>query len=272
MGSHDDVVLDWCIANVDAEISSELLWQLGAVAIEEQSRGADVVLVAGFESRAQLMTALRECEGSTLRDVDIDWRDAWKTHVVSYTIADAITVVPAWCPEPMGAASRIMVIDPGESFGLAHATTQLCIEILCEVVETGNQVLDIGCGSGVLSIAAVQLGAGAVTAIDINPQAIIDTNRNSVRNGVESRVAASVDGIRDLFETFDVVVANLGGAQVLISMADDLRRVTKPRGRIVLGGLLDSNVEAGLSAYSWASEVARVRRDGWNVIVLQLPL
>jgi ribosomal protein L11 methyltransferase len=183
---------------------------------------------------------------------DTSWQDAWKAHAGIVEIGPVV-LVPAW--------RTTVVLDPGTSFGSgSHPSTRLCIGALVDLAP-GASVLDVGCGSGVLSIVAMKLGAASAVAIDVATEAIVATRENAARNGVE--IDARHTLIDDVDGTFDVVVANIG-LGVLRTMAAELS--TRVGGWLVLAGLLDEQVPEAVAAYA-AHGLALVGvegEDGWS--------
>ena len=206
-------------------------------------------LLAGFESEAEAGSA-QAILGGVVTPVE---PTAWDTpDVVVLEVGD-----------------RSLTIDAGRSFGHGrHPTTQLCMRALEHHLQPGNSVLDVGCGSGVLSLAAAALGAGAITSIDIDPAAIAATKTNAAANDIELEVAAT--NIAELDERFDVVVVNMLVSE-LEPIAGDVRRVA--RDLIIVSGALIDQRERVQSAFSsallieendngdWAGDVYRTRDE-----------
>lgn len=174
------------------------------------------------------------------------------------------------------AGAVLLELDPGLAFGTGtHATTALCLEWLDSGAMTeggratawldGAEVIDYGCGSGILAIAALRLGARRAVAMDIDPQALLATRENAGRNGVLDRV--HVTGDRGLDQTFaDVVLANIL-AGPLVELAPLLAQRTRPGGRIALSGLLVEQADAVAAAYRpWFDIGLTVARDGWGLL------
>ncbi len=152
----------------------------------------------------------------------------------------ALVVVPAWHDidhrRPTCCASTSI---PGAAFGLGdHPTTVLTLRLLRRTWWPGATVLDVGCGSGVLSVVAARLGAPYVEAIDISPAAVEATVANAERNGVAGAISVSTRPLAAIDEPFDLVLANLL-APVLVDLAPELRRVVAPSGALIVSGVLD---------------------------------
>jgi len=175
-----------------------------------------------------------------------DWVRATRAQFAPIRITARLWIVPSWCEAPDAGAINL-ALDPGLAFGTgAHPTTRLCLEWLARELLPGAAVLDYGCGSGILAIAASMLGAGRVVGTDVDPQAIEASRANAAANGVTptfllpDRIAADEPG------TFDVVVANIL-ANPLLLLAPALAARVRPGGRIVLSGIL-ANQAAGVAA------------------------
>jgi ribosomal protein L11 methyltransferase len=200
---------------------------------------------------------------ATSRVADRDWVRASQSQFGPIRIDDGLFVVPTWCEPPRPDAVNI-VLDPGVAFGTgAHPTTRLCLEWLRAYVTAGDRVLDYGCGSGILAIAAAKLGASRVTGTDVDPQALVASAGNARANGVFATFVAP-DGIGP--EAFDVVVANIL-AGPLVLLAPLLAARTRPGGRIALAGILDAQAAAVADAYARWFNIGKWRTcDGWSLL------
>ena len=157
----------------------------------------------------------------------------------------------------------VVRLDPGLAFGTGtHATTALCLEWLDQTEIAGKTLLDFGCGSGILAIAGLKLGARSVTAVDIDLQAITATRQNALRNAVEDRLVTTMQ-IDQLDDQFDFVVANIL-AGTLIDHAEFVCDRLKPGGGLALSGILAEQVEDVSAAYRHCVEFAAAdNRDNW---------
>jgi ribosomal protein L11 methyltransferase len=194
---------------------------------------------------------------------DQDWVLATQAQFRPIRIADDFWVVPTWCRPPRADALNI-VLDPGLAFGTgAHPTTQLCLRWLRGIVGARASVLDYGCGSGILAIAAAKLGARRVVGTDIDAQAV----RASIDNARANRVDAAFVGTDELpHERFDVVVANIL-ANPLRLLAPALAARTAQGGAIALSGILDAQAHDVIDAYaSWFDMRAQARGDDWVLL------
>jgi len=264
----------------DVELASDALWALGVVAIEERttegSPQTEDHLVELWTSLGEDVAGItRAAEAFPNRwrwhtvEVDPAVTEAWRAHAVPSWVDRDLVVVPAWLHvDTPGAALRVD-IDPGAAFGLGdHATTVLTLRLLRDVLWPGATVLDVGCGSGVLSVVAARLGAPYVEAIDISMAAVEATVANAERNGVAGAVAASTRPLEDVAGEFDIVLANLL-APIVVDLASSLRRVIAPGGALVVSGILADRHEHVVEALAPLVVVRTVERDHWAALLLR---
>jgi ribosomal protein L11 methyltransferase len=195
-----------------------------------------------------------------------DWVRATQAQFTPLRIADALWIVPSWC-EAVDPSAVNLALDPGLAFGTgSHPTTRLCLRWLAHELRSGESVLDYGCGSGILAIAACRLGAGRVVGTDIDSSALEASRRNASQNGIDATFVP-VDGLRAIEGPFDIVVANIL-ANPLISLASELARHTRHGGRIVLSGVLDEQSSAVIDMYArWFNIGVGERDEGWCSLV-----
>ena len=170
-------------------------------------------------------------------------------------------VKPSWNEDPIPPNLTVLNLDPGLAFGTGmHPTTQLCLEWLSANDLSGQTVMDFGCGSGILGVAAGCLGASQVTGLDIDPQALLATEHNASLNDlvVETLLPDQTPSC-----TFDVVVANIL-ANPLIDLADTLNNLTQPGGKIIMAGLLDEQADQVRAAYPNIHFDSDVSKEGWT--------
>jgi ribosomal protein L11 methyltransferase len=177
-----------------------------------------------------------------------DWASAWLAEHPPMVFGNRLWVAPHRAEINAAEQAVVVRLDPGLAFGTGtHPTTRLCLDWLAEQAVFGRQVLDYGCGSGILAIAAAMLGADHVTAVDIDAQAVRATRANAADNGVAARIATpAIQAIGP--GTFDMVLANIL-AKPLIDLAPALAQRAAPGAPIVLAGLLSRQVDAVVAAY-----------------------
>ncbi|WLR46220.1 50S ribosomal protein L11 methyltransferase [Halobacillus litoralis] len=174
-----------------------------------------------------------------------DWATAWKKYYKPVKISEKITIIPTWEDyTPVSSDEIIIEMDPGMAFGTGtHPTTVLSIQALEQYLEKGDKVLDIGAGSGILSVASVLLGAEHAYAYDLDDVAVSSTKNNAALNGVEDRVTSKLN---DLLEGVDweadLIVSNIL-AEIIIKFTDDAYRVVKPGGYFITCGIISGRKE-----------------------------
>jgi ribosomal protein L11 methyltransferase len=222
-------------------------------------RGVDVHAVLGSAALA-IGRDLPSCESFVVDERD--WVRATQAQFGPIRVGADLWIVPTWCVPPDPAAVNL-TLDPGVAFGTgAHPTTHLCLEWLRAHVASGDAVLDYGCGSGILAIAAGRLGAARVVGTDIDPQALIASAANARANGVRADFLAP-DGLRG---AFDLVVANILSNPLML-LAPLLAGRVRDGGRLALAGILDSQASAVASCYERWFNIAPWRaRDGWTLL------
>jgi ribosomal protein L11 methyltransferase len=193
-----------------------------------------------------------------------DWVREWLKDFKPMQFGARLWVVPGDHPPPDPDAINI-ALDPGLAFGTGtHATTALCLTWLDGLGDlSGMQVIDYGCGSGILAVAAALLGAESVLAVDNDPQAVAATRTNAARNGVADRVQAVLPG--DVPETAgaDLLVANILAAP-LVGLAPRFRTLTRPGAQLALSGLIERQVDEVRAAYAdWCPLDDIAEQDGW---------
>jgi len=172
---------------------------------------------------------------------ETDWADAWKTYFPVLRVGRRLVIRPTWRRHRRAAGDIVLALDPGMAFGTGlHPTTRLCLAGLDSMGEDGGldatRVLDVGCGSGILAIAALKLGARAALGVDTDPIAVEATLANARRNGLARRIRARVGSLPTGDSPFDVVLANLV-AGLLVPLAPLLREEVRPGGRILASGI-----------------------------------
>jgi ribosomal protein L11 methyltransferase len=194
---------------------------------------------------------------------DEDWVRATQSQFEPIRVSERLWIVPTWHAAPDPAALNI-ALDPGLAFGTgSHPTTRLCLRWLEARVAGGESVLDYGCGSGILAIAAAKLGAADVVGIDIDPEAVRAARANAAANAARARFAGTDE---TLPPPADLVVANILASPLKL-LAPLLAAQTRRGGRLVLAGLLDAQSDDVAAAYApWFDMAVFDRAEGWTAL------
>ncbi|HEX7810747.1 MAG TPA: 50S ribosomal protein L11 methyltransferase [Burkholderiales bacterium] len=189
-----------------------------------------------------------------------DWVRLTQNQFSPIQVSPRLWIVPSWHKAPDASAINIL-LDPGLAFGTgSHPTTHLCLDWLERYLVPGSSVIDYGCGSGILAIAAARLGASTVVGVDIDPQAVVASRYNAQRNGIEARFSGADDPTP---EPADVVVANILTNPLKV-LAPLLAELALPGGHIVLSGILLSQADAVAAEYvRWFELDSYAEREGW---------
>jgi len=277
------------VGGVHAETAAGAFESAGALSVTVLDAGAEalfepapgetplwghtrVVALFGPEADSvQVQAAVRQAlPGTALhfrteRLADRDWSGTWREGFPAMSFGEHLWVCPAGelPPDPDAIVIRM---DPGLAFGTGnHATTALCLAWLAAHPPVGRHVIDYGCGSGILAIAAVRLGAARITAVDIDPQALLVTRENAARNALADTLVALAPGDLDPIPA-DLVVANIL-ANPLIALAPELAALVQRDGRILMTGILAGQGDAVMTAYArWFSFREPVSRAEWVLL------
>lgn len=224
-------------------------------------RNADIPLIVAAAAGEAGLDATPPYE--TVEVAEQDWVRLTQSQFEPIRINDRLWIVPSWHDAPDPGAINLE-LDPGLAFGTgSHPTTRLCLEWLCGHVPAGASVLDYGCGSGILAIAAAKLGAGRVVGVDIDENALAAAADNAKRNGVALQLSHSK---QPLDTAFDIVVANIL-TNPLCVLAPLLAERTRTGGRIALSGILSTQVEQVRHAYRPAFELTLwAEKEGWSLL------
>lgn len=227
-------------------------------------------------SIAEVRTALGHLQAFGLRPIgelatrivrEADWADAWKRHFPVLRVGRRVVIRPTWRRHRRRAGDVVLALDPGMAFGTGlHPTTRLCLEALEGLADRGAldgaRVLDVGCGSGILAIAAIRLGAAEALGVDTDSIAVEATLANARRNRVARRVRARLGSLPSGRPSHGVVAANLI-ASVLVTLAPDLAAELAARGSLVASGIfIDREAEVRVAFEAAGLRVAGRRADG----------
>ena len=268
----------------EVEFVSDLLWSLGVVAVEEHwdsdgivrlqtSLGDDIKVVE------QAMRSL---------PVELDWstvivNDAvankWREFARPTMIGERIVIAPVWCDDREVAEvvaslahpdqAIVIPIEPASTFGMGdHPTTMTSLLMIEKYVKPGDVLIDVGCGSGVLGIGALRLGAVRAVGMDINPSCVAVSQENARLNHVDDRWTVTTEPVAVIGFPADIVVANIL-APALIELSDELKRLTKPDGLLVISGVLTEHYEHVAQALRPLQECDRIEYGGWAAVAFR---
>ncbi|WP_285756146.1 50S ribosomal protein L11 methyltransferase [Parageobacillus sp. G301] len=195
-----------------------------------------------------------------------EWATAWKKYYNPVKISEKFTIVPTWeTYEPVSSDELIIELDPGMAFGTGtHPTTVMCIQALEKYMKPGDTVIDVGTGSGILSIAAAMLGAKSVRALDLDPVAVDSARLNVKLNKVQHIVTVSQNNLLDhIEEQANVIVANIL-AEIILRFVDNAYRLLEKNGYFITSGIIQAKkqeVKEGLMKAGFAIEETLVMED-----------
>jgi ribosomal protein L11 methyltransferase len=238
--------------------------------------------VAADRAVADVARALGHLQAFGLRPIgdlqtrlveEADWADAWKAYFPVLRIGQRVVIRPTWRRHRRAPGDVVLALDPGMAFGTGlHPTTRLCLAALEVVADRGNlagaRVLDVGCGSGILAIAAVKLGAASALGVDTDLIAEEATLANARRNQLARKVRARVGSLPTGEAAFDVVLANLV-AGVLVPLAVPLRDELRPGGILLASGILDDREADVVTAFEAAGLVVTQRTTEGDWVALE---
>ena len=206
-----------------------------------------------------------------------DWANNWKQYYKPFRVGKSLVVKPSWENVTPRDGDKILEIDPASTFGTGqHHTTKMVMETLEDTVKAGDRVLDLGCGSGILTIAALLFGAKQAAICDIFENAVKTASENIENNGFDCYKAfcgniAEDKALRtEIGGEYDVICANIV-ADVIISMSPFFGEFIKDGGSLIVSGIIDervSEVTAALSENGWKA-VSKKHEDGWNCLLLK---
>jgi ribosomal protein L11 methyltransferase len=199
-------------------------------------------------------------------EVPDDWFERWKRFHAPVLIGGTVYVRPPWEEPAVRPGVKEVVIDPGQAFGTgAHPTTRMCIELMLGLAGDGGSFADLGCGSGVLAIAAAKLGFEPVSAYDADAGAVAATGVNARANAVDLERVERLDLRSEPAPAADVVAANLM-RPLLLRVAELLDR---PPGALIVSGLLDHEADEVAAAFAPLREGRRLNSKGWSALLLR---
>lgn len=255
----------WEIAHIDL-IDEDLLQK-------DRSKALVHIYISPEESPAEAVAFLRErytaegIENEICLDscVEEDWISNWKQYFKPIPVGQKLLIRPTWEEVQDSGGRTVLDLDPGLAFGTGtHETTRLCMELLEQYVRPGMNVLDVGCGSGILSVAALLLGADKAVGVDIDELAVKTAVENAEINQVENRFTGICGNLTDqVTGTYDIVVANIV-ADVIIMLTKDVEQFMKPDTVYLMSGIIDTREQDVLAAVEeHFTIIDRKEEKGW---------
>ena len=289
------LALELEVAATHAEAMADALLELGALSVSAEDAEAGsaresplyaepaleatfgwrrnrlTALVAPQTDAARLIAAAAHAAGlhappsvKVARVADEDWVRRTQSQFGPLRAGRRLWILPSWCEPPRDEQAVVIRLDPGLAFGTgSHASTRLALAWLEQALHGGERVLDYGCGSGILALAAAKLGATSVTAVDLDPQALAASAANARTNRVALQVAAP--GALAAGD-FDVIVANIL-ARPIIALAPEFAARARAGARLALSGILDSQAREVAAAFAGSFELAAAaNEEGWTLL------
>lgn len=201
-----------------------------------------------------------------------DWANNWKKYYKPSKVGEKIVVKPIWEEYEPKDEELVVELDPGMAFGTGeHETTRMCIQALEKYVQKDSTVFDVGCGSGILAIAAAKLGAKLAVGVDLDPVAVESAKENVGFNNIDNIEILHGNLIEVIDGKADIVVANII-AEIICILTEDVSRVIKPNGYFITSGIIHDRVEMVTNKLEECGfEVVKVNKDGeWNCIIAKL--
>jgi ribosomal protein L11 methyltransferase len=243
---------------------------VGAVQIVGPSDARRLVLAAVDDEweAGRLAAALRAEGKSAVTRPDGGARlEAWMRDTRPITFGERLSVCLVWSEHDRGDLSKLIELGTGGFGSGRHPSTRLLVEQLVERISGGERVLDVGCGSGVLGLCALRLGASCVVAIDVKADAVEATRRNAALNGLDRRVETTLAPLGEIENTFDVVVANVGRAS-LVELAPELIQRVSPGGWLAVSGISPPQCSLVAGFLRPLVELERRTSGEWSSLVL----
>lgn len=197
-----------------------------------------------------------------------DWANEWKKYFKPLPVGNRLLIQPAW-EEPTGTSGRtVLTMEPGMAFGTgAHETTRMCLELMERYISPGMEILDVGCGSGILSIAALLLGANRAVGVDIDAMAARTAAENAALNHVEDRFQALTGSLTDRISgRYDMAFANIV-ADIILELNGSILDYLKPGAIYLMSGIIDIREPEILASLKDRFDVLEIKRErGWTAI------
>ena len=202
---------------------------------------------------------------------DTDWNENWKKYFKAFTVGNKLAVCPSWENADGFKDRSVISLDPGTAFGTGtHATTSLCMETLESIIKGGETLLDIGTGSGILSIAAVLLGAKSAEGVDIDELSVKTAINNAERNKVSDKCKFIVGDLADKISgKYDIICANIV-ADVIIRLFENVKEYMHENTKFIISGIIDiraCDIENAIEKFGFKI-IKKMTRDEWHAFIL----
>ena len=258
------------------EHQSEVRWDyIDEEVLNKDMTRAFVKYYTEDDSEAENIIALGKEKGFNITLSKLkaeDWENGWKKYYKTFNITDDIVIVPAWEDYDKKEGEKVIVLDSGMAFGTGtHETTKMCVSFIEESVSENTKILDIGTGSGILSIAASLYGAKEIDAIDIDELAVKIAKENVMINGKEDIInVRQGDLLKDVTEKYDVIIANIV-ADIIKELIPNIRKFLNENGSFIISGIIKEREQ---EVYDFAVEngftIEKVEsQGGWSAMLLK---
>ena len=268
----------------EVEFVSDLLWSLGVVAIEEHWDPNGLVrlqtsLGDDLEVVDQAMNSLPIVLDWSTKDVNETVANTWREFAQPTVVGRRIVIAPAWCAEqevaevvaslPDPNQAVVIPIEPASTFGMGdHPTTMSSLLMVEKYLKSDDVLIDVGCGSGVLGIGALRLGASQAIGMDINPSCVPVSQENARLNQVSDRWSVTTEPIAVIGFPANIVVANIL-APALIELSGELKRLIRPDGVLIISGVLAEHYGHVAKALEPLHEFDRIEHGGWAAVAFR---
>ena len=268
----------------EVEFVSDLVWSLGVVAIEEHWDPNGVVrlqtsLGDDLEVVNQAMNSLPVVLDWSTTTVNETVANTWREFAQPTVIGQRIVIAPVWCAEqevaeavaslPDPNQAMVISIEPASTFGMGDHPTTMCSLLMIEkYLKSDDVLIDVGCGSGVLGIGALRMGASRAIGMDINPSCVPVSQENARLNQVSDRWSVTTEPVVVIGFPANIVVANIL-APALIELSDELKRLTRPDGVLIISGVLAEHYEHVAKALDPLHEFDRIENGGWATVAFR---
>ncbi len=262
----------WEIAHVDL-IDKDL-------SLKDRTHSIIHIYISECDNATEAIAFLKErfraadinCEIKNVTVDDTQWNENWKKYFKAFEIGDRLAVCPSWETYDKSKTRTVISLDPAAAFGTGgHATTSLCLEILEKIVSSEKTLLDIGTGSGILSVASALLGIKNAVGVDIDAQSVKTAKENAKRNGVSEKTKFIVGDLAEkISDKYDIVCANIV-ADVIIRLFDNVSDYMKKDGLLIVSGIIDmraDDVEKSAVLHRFRIVETRIKEE-WRAYILK---